>query len=30
MYTIGIDSGSVATKGILFDGKIVKKIITPT
>ncbi|WP_250675345.1 acyl-CoA dehydratase activase [Paraclostridium ghonii] len=31
MYSIGIDSGSVATKGILFDGeKIARKIIIPT
>lgn len=31
MYSIGIDSGSVATKGVLFDGEnIVKKIIIPT
>lgn len=30
MYTIGIDSGSVATKGVLFNGNIVKKIIKPT
>lgn len=31
MYSIGIDSGSVATKGVLFDGeKIVKKIVIPT
>ncbi|MEF9990819.1 MAG: acyl-CoA dehydratase activase [Romboutsia sp.] len=31
MYSIGIDSGSVATKGVLFDGKnIVKKVIIPT
>lgn len=31
MYSIGIDSGSVATKGILFDGeKIVEKIVLPT
>ena len=31
MYSIGIDSGSVATKAVLFDGeKIVKKIIIPT
>lgn len=30
MYTIGIDSGSVATKGILFNGSVVKKIIKPT
>lgn len=31
MYSIGIDSGSVATKGVLFDGeKVIKKIIVPT
>ena len=31
MYSIGVDSGSVATKGVLFDGeKIVKKLIVPT
>ena len=31
MYSIGIDSGSVATKGVLFDGeKILKKIVIPT
>lgn len=31
MYSIGIDSGSVATKGVLFDGKnIIKKVILPT
>ena len=31
MYSIGIDSGSVATKGVLFDGGgIVKKVIIPT
>ncbi|WP_278682932.1 acyl-CoA dehydratase activase [Paraclostridium bifermentans] len=31
MYSIGIDSGSVATKGVLFDGeKIVNKIVIPT
>jgi predicted CoA-substrate-specific enzyme activase len=31
MYSIGIDSGSVATKGVLFDGKkILKKVIIPT
>lgn len=31
MYSIGIDSGSVATKGILFDGSnILKKVIIPT
>lgn len=31
MYSIGVDSGSVATKAVLFDGeKIVKKVIVPT
>lgn len=31
MYSLGIDSGSTTTKGILFDGeKIVKKILVPT
>lgn len=31
MYSIGIDSGSSTTKGVLFDGqKIVEKIILPT
>ena len=31
MFSIGVDSGSVATKGVLFDGeKIIKKIIIPT
>lgn len=31
MYSIGIDSGSVATKAVLFDGeKIVKKVVIPT
>lgn len=31
MYSLGIDSGSTTTKGILFDGEnIVKKIIVPT
>lgn len=31
MYSIGIDSGSVATKGVLFNGeKIVNKIVIPT
>ena len=31
MYSVGIDSGSVATKGVLFDGNnIIKKIIIPT
>ncbi|WP_050355219.1 acyl-CoA dehydratase activase [Gottschalkia purinilytica] len=30
MYSIGIDSGSVATKGIVFDGQIIEHIIIPT
>ena len=31
MYSIGVDSGSTYTKGVLFDGKnIIKKIIVPT
>jgi predicted CoA-substrate-specific enzyme activase len=30
MYSIGIDSGSVATKGVLFNGDICQKIIIPT
>lgn len=31
MYSIGIDSGSVATKGVLFDGeKIINQVIIPT
>lgn len=30
MYSIGIDSGSVATKGVLFNGDIIKKEILPT
>lgn len=30
MYYIGIDSGSVATKGVLFNGEVVKKVIVPT
>lgn len=30
MYSIGIDSGSTSTKGILYNGDIVKKIITKT
>lgn len=30
-YSVGIDSGSVATKAVLFDGqKIIKKVIIPT
>ncbi|QOR36957.1 2-hydroxyglutaryl-CoA dehydratase [Clostridium sp. 'deep sea'] len=30
MYSIGIDSGSVATKGVLYNGAIVKSMIVPT
>jgi len=30
MYSIGIDSGSVATKGVLFNGEVCSKIILPT
>ena len=31
MYTLGIDSGSTTTKGVLFDGeKIVKTLLVPT
>lgn len=30
IYSIGIDSGSVATKGVLYNGKIVDSIIIPT
>ena len=30
MYSIGIDSGSTTTKGVLFDGNIVKTIILKT
>lgn len=31
MYSIGIDSGSVATKAVLFDGeRVVEKVIIPT
>ncbi|WP_432404574.1 acyl-CoA dehydratase activase [Wukongibacter sp. M2B1] len=30
MYSVGIDSGSVATKAVLFDGEIVEKVIIPT
>ena len=30
MYSIGVDSGSVATKAVLFNGKIVEKLIIPT
>ncbi|WP_053955747.1 acyl-CoA dehydratase activase [Inediibacterium massiliense] len=30
MFTVGIDTGSVATKGVLFNGKIVRAITIPT
>lgn len=30
MYSIGIDSGSIATKAVLFNGKILAKVIIPT
>lgn len=30
MYSIGIDIGSVGTKGILFDGEIVDQVVMPT
>ncbi|SKC87745.1 acyl-CoA dehydratase activase [Maledivibacter halophilus] len=30
MYSVGIDSGSVATKAVLFNGKMIEKIIIPT
>ncbi len=30
MYTIGIDTGSVATKGVLFNGEIVEEVTIPT
>lgn len=30
VYSIGIDSGSTTTKGILYNGEIVKKFITKT
>lgn len=30
MYTIGIDAGSVATKGVLFSGGIIDSVIIPT
>lgn len=30
MYSLGIDSGSVATKAVLFNGKIVERVILPT
>lgn len=30
MYSIGIDSGSTTTKGVLYNGEIVKKVIMKT
>lgn len=30
MYTIGIDMGSIGTKGVLFNGSIVDTIVLPT
>ncbi|RKD26417.1 CoA-substrate-specific enzyme activase, putative [Caminicella sporogenes DSM 14501] len=30
MYSVGIDSGSIATKAVLFNGNIVEKVIIPT
>lgn len=30
MYSVGIDSGSVATKAILFNGTILEKVVLPT
>lgn len=30
MYSIGIDSGSTTTKGVLYNGEIVKKVILKT
>lgn len=30
MYSVGVDSGSVATKAVLFNGEIIKKVIIPT
>ena len=30
MYTVGIDIGSVGTKGVLFNGEIVDEVIIPT
>lgn len=30
IYSIGIDSGSATTKGVLYNGKIIKKIMTKT
>jgi len=30
MYSLGIDSGSVATKAVLFNGEMVEKVVLPT
>jgi predicted CoA-substrate-specific enzyme activase len=30
LYSVGIDAGSVATKGVLFDGEIVHTVTLPT
>ncbi len=30
MYSVGIDIGSVATKGVLFNGSIMGSVIIPT
>ncbi|TCO76507.1 acyl-CoA dehydratase activase [Marinisporobacter balticus] len=30
MFSVGIDAGSVATKGVLFNGKVVETVIIPT
>ncbi|MTI46310.1 MAG: 2-hydroxyglutaryl-CoA dehydratase [Firmicutes bacterium] len=30
MYSIGIDAGSVATKGVIFDGEKIEHVIIPT
>lgn len=30
MYSVGVDSGSVATKAVIFNGEIIKKVIIPT
>ena len=30
MYSVGIDTGSVATKAVLFNGSIMGSVIIPT
>ena len=30
MYSVGIDTGSVATKGVIFNGSIMGSVIIPT